>query len=429
MLADAYRIRAYPKKYEYIGNRRFVSKTIFRGKMSAIKRTAPSVDELVRRSSDMRRVVREAAEQTERARQVPPEIVSRMRDAGLFRIMQPAIYGGYEYGFEVLVRVVSEIGAGCGSAGWVFSLGIVHQWLLSTFPKQAQDEYFADPDALAFGSYAPTGKVSSADGGYRLSGRWAFTSGCDHASWLVLGAIVPDVSGGLSPSFFLLPKDDVHFDDNWFTVGLAGTGSKDTVVENAFVPAHRAVAISDLLKGATPGARAHKNPLYHQSLLSVLPFCLVAPLLGIAEGALADFVDMARTRNTRGAVMGGNNPISEFATIQARVAEATGSICAARSIIFESLDAASAAATAGTQADPKLRLSNRLKQSFSARLLAQAVNALFLATGGQGIFTAAPIQRAWRDIHAGSMHVSLAWDAVSTMYGQYALGLEPKGQY
>jgi resorcinol 4-hydroxylase (FADH2) len=93
------------------------------------------------------------------------------------------------------------------------------------------------------------------------------------------------------------------------------------------------------------------------------------------------------------------------------------------------LDAASAAATAGTQADPKLRLSNRLKQSFSARLLAQAVNALFLATGGQGIFTAAPIQRAWRDIHAGSMHVSLAWDAVSTMYGQYALGLEPKGQY
>jgi alkylation response protein AidB-like acyl-CoA dehydrogenase len=184
-----------------------------------------------------------------------------------------------------------------------------------------------------------------------------------------------------------------------------------------------------LLKGATPGAKAHKNPLYHQSLLSVLPFCLVAPLLGIAEGALADFVDMARTRNTRGAVMGGKNPISEFATIQARVAEATGSICAARSIILESLGAASAAATAGTQADPKLRLSNRLKQSFSARLLAQAVNALFLATGGQGIFTATPIQRAWRDIHAGSMHVSLAWDAVSTMYGQYALGLEPKGQY
>lgn len=176
MLADAYRVRAYPEKYDYIGNCRFVSKTISRGKMNAIKRTTPpSVDELVRRSSDMRRVVREAAEQTERARQVSPEIVSRMRDAGLFRIMQPAIYGGYEYGFEVLVRVVSEIGAGCGSAGWLFSLGVVHQWLLSTFPKQAQDEYFADPDALAFGSYAPTGKVSSADGGYRLSGKWAFT--------------------------------------------------------------------------------------------------------------------------------------------------------------------------------------------------------------------------------------------------------------
>ena len=153
------------------------------------------------------------------------------------------------------------------------------------------------------------------------------------------------------------------------------------------------------------------------------------PLLGAAEGALADFVDMAKVRATRGAVTGGANRMAEFATVQARVAEATGSIEAARLLTLRALENALAAAYAGQQSELDLRLRNRLSQSFSARLVVQAIDALFQAAGGQGIFTAKPIQRAWRDIHAGAVHVSLTWDAVSTMYGQYAPGLDPKGQY
>ena len=121
--------------------------------------------------------------------------------------------------------------------------------------------------------------------------------------------------------------------------------------------------------------------------------------------------------------------MAEFATIQSRIAEATGAIEAARLLMLDGLQAALAAAVAGTQGDRNLRLGNRLKQTFAARLLVQAVDALFQAAGGQGIFLDGPIQRAWRDIHAGAMHVSLTWDAVSTLYGQYVLGLEPKGQY
>jgi resorcinol 4-hydroxylase (FADH2) len=394
--------------------------------------SAPSVDELVTRSLGIGRFVRECAEQVELKRQVSSEAVSRIRQAGLFRTLQPAIYGGYEYGFDALLRVVTPIGAGCGSTGWIFSLGIVHQWLIAAFPKQAQDEYFADPDALAFGSYPPVGKVVPVDGGFRLSGVWGFTSGCDHARWVVLGGLIPSESNSGSssgPSFFLLPITDVRFDDNWFTMGLAGTGSKNTVVNNVFVPAHRVVSIGDLLIGAAPGAKLHDNALYRQSLLSVLPFCLVAPLFGIADGALTDFLAMAKVRTTRGAVTGGNSRIAEFATIQNRVAEATGAIEAARLLILDGLQVALAAAAAGTQSDRNLRLGNRLKQTFAARLLVQAVDTLFQAAGGQGIFVEKPIQRAWRDIHAGAMHVSLTWDAVSTMYGQYVLGLEPKGQY
>ena len=132
--------------------------------------------------------------------------------------------------------------------------------------------------------------------------------------WSLAGSFYQNSNGGGSagPSFFLLPITDVRLDDNRFTMGLAGTGSKNTVVNNVFVPAHRAVAIADLLVGGTPGAKLHNKALYRQSLLSVLPFCLVAPLLGIADSALADFLNMAKIRTTRGAVSGGNNRMAEF---------------------------------------------------------------------------------------------------------------------
>jgi alkylation response protein AidB-like acyl-CoA dehydrogenase len=374
-------------------------------------------------------VARQLAERTESDRQVSSEVIERVRKAGLFRIMQSAEYGGYECGFEALIRVVAAVAAGCCSSGWVVSLGIVHQWLIAAFPPQAQDEYYSDPDAIAFGSYAPVGKAVSADGGYRLSGVWSFTSGCDHGRWLVLGGMVPPNGDPAPKPAFFLPISDVRLDDNWYTMGLAGTGSNNSIATDAFVPAHRVVAVSDLLAGRTPGAKIHNNPLYRQSMLSALPFALVAPLLGAAEGALVDFLDMAKVRITRGAVAGGNNRMGEFATVQTRVAEATGSIEAARLMMLQALENALAAAAAGRQSDLDLRLRNRLSQSFSVRLIVQAIDALFQAAGGQGIFTAKPIQRAWRDIHAGALHVSLTWDAVSTMYGQYALGLDPKGQF
>jgi alkylation response protein AidB-like acyl-CoA dehydrogenase len=164
-------------------------------------------------------------------------------------------------------------------------------------------------------------------------------------------------------------------------------------------------------------------------MLSTIPFTLVSPILGVAEGALADFVEMAKVRSTRGAVAGGNNRMADFATIQSRVAEARASVDAARLTIHHWLGQAQIAAEAGTQADRDLRMRCRLGQSFSMRMLVQAIDALFLASGGQGIFTNKPIQRAWRDAHAGAIHVSMNWDAVSTMYGQHALGLEPRGQY
>jgi alkylation response protein AidB-like acyl-CoA dehydrogenase len=243
--------------------------------------------------------------------------------------------------------------------------------------------------------------------------------------------MLPASRSGDAPSaaLLLVPREDARIDDNWHTMGLAGTGSKNIVADDIFVPAHRVLAVSDLIAGTGPGTLLNTNPLYRQSFLAVVPITLVAPILGMAEGALADFVDMVRGRTTRGAVAGGNRRMAEFATIQSRVAEATGCIDAARLMLFRDIAETSAVAARGETTPLDMRLRNRLDHSFCTRLLVQAIDALFVASGGHGIFLEQKLQQVWRDAHAAAAHISLNWDAVGTMYGQYALGLEPKGQY
>jgi resorcinol 4-hydroxylase (FADH2) len=161
----------------------------------------------------------------------------------------------------------------------------------------------------------------------------------------------------------------------------------------------------------------------------VLPIAIVSPLLGMAEGALADFLDMAKVRTTLGAVAGGNRRMAELTTVQMRVAEATGLIDAARLLMFRDLAEAFETVARGEPISVDVRLRNRRDQAFCVRLLVQAIDLLFLAAGGQGLFLDHPLQRSWRDAHAASSHISLNWDSTGSMYGQYMLGLEPKGQY
>lgn len=389
----------------------------------------PSVAEIVRRAEQIGEIAKARALETEKARSVATDIVHAMRDAELFRILQPRRYGGFEYGYDVFVESVAAVASGDGSTGWVYSLGAVHQWLMACFPAEAQDEVWGqNRDAIAAVSYAPTGNAVPTAGGYRISGRWAFASGCDNADWGILGGIIP-FADGPKPGFFLVPKRDFVIHDDWNTMGLAGTGSKTLVVDDALIPSYRAAAFADLLVGNCPGSAVNTNPLYKQPLLAVVPNCLVAPTLGMARGALKQFKDDIGGRTTRGAVAGGNNRMTEFTTVQMRVAEATASIDAAQLMIHRDLRETSALVERGQTVDVAMRMRNRLTHSFATRLLVQAVDAIFLAAGGSALGLNSPLQRFWRDIHAASSHISLNWDSVSAMYGQHIFGLEPRGQY
>jgi resorcinol 4-hydroxylase (FADH2) len=389
----------------------------------------PDVSELMARARDIAVVARERAQQTEVERRVGDDMIARIRQANLFRIMQPQAYGGFEYGFEVFAEVEAIIASGCGSTGWVFGLLASQQWLLACFSKEAQDEVWQDRNALSTGTYAPVAQAVAVDGGYRVTGSGSFCSGCDNAQWQFLGGMIPQASGSPQPGFFTLRTADITIDDNWRTMGLAGTGSKSIVAKDAFVPHHRVLPFAQLIDATAPGMRASANPLYKQSFLAVLPIAIVAPVLGMAEGTLATFLDMAKVRTTRGAVAGGNRKMAELTTIQLRVAEATACIDASRLLMFRDLREAFAMAERGEAVSLDVRLRNRRDQAFCVRLLVQAIDALFLAGGGQSLFLDHPLQRFWRDAHAAAAHISLNWDSAGSMFGQYMLGLEPKGQY
>jgi len=389
----------------------------------------PSIAELLTRAEKVGAIARERAPEFEKARQVSSDLVELMRELELFRVMQPKRFGGFEYGYDVFVEAVSRVASGDGSTGWVYSLGAVHPWMIACYPEEAQHDFWRDSyDTVAAVSYAPAGKAAPAPGGYRLSGRWSFASGVDNASWGIVGGIIP-MADGAKPGFFLVPKSDYTIHDDWNTMGLCGTGSKTIVVEDAFIPEHRVVTFQQMLTGQTPGTAINTNPIYRQPMLAVVPNCLVSPALGMARGALQAFIDQVGNRTTRGAVAGGNNRMSEFATVQLRVAEATASIDAAQLMVHRDIRETSEAVHAGKTVDVDLRLRNRLTHAFATKLCVQAVDAVFVAMGGSALGMHHPVQRFWRDIHAASSHISLNWDAVGSMYGQHVFGLEPKGQY
>lgn len=376
------------------------------------------------------------ARSTEEARRVPAEHIKALREIGYFDAVKPRVFGGQAGPFADLVAANMEVSAACASTGWVAGLLSAHQWLLAMFPPQAQADVWGETsDALLCGSYAPVRMAQAAPGGYRLTGEWAFASGCENADWALCAAILPaEAEAKPVPAFLLVPATAYAIKDTWHVVGLAGTGSKTLVLEDVFIPGHRVLTFPQATSGLTPGGQHHApEGLFNMPLLTGIPSCLASAAVGAAKGALGAYVEQVGTRVTRGAVAGGNNRMAEFPTIQLRVAEAAASVDAAAEILLRDVRRAQALAQARLEGVAEFsvedRLVSRRGQSFAVSLALRAVQALNDSTGGVGLDLANPVQRAWRDANAVGRHISMNWDAVGTMIGQSMLGLEPKGQY
>lgn len=400
--------------------------------MNDIVPAVTSQTELISRARSLAKLLYEKSDETERNRRISSEIIGEMRDREFFRLLLPRRFGGFEYDLNTLVRIVSELSASCGSSGWVAGLLMIHQWLCAQFPIEVQEELWGDnSDTIIAGSYAASAQAEPENGGYRISGKWPFASGCDHADWALLGVTFPPKGNDeqTQQGFLLVKESEFSIQDDWFVVGLAGTGSKTVVCDDQFIPERRRVLLAELNTGLTPGAKALDSPLYRIPLLSALPSSIISPALGILDGAIRDFISATGTKQTRGAVVAGGAKVAEFATVQGRVGEASASLAAGKALVHSELRKIQKHSKSGKPFAIDQRIQARLSQAFSVRLAVQGIDAIYGATGGAGLYLGHRIQRAWRDIHAVSHHVSLNWDAVSTMYGQHSLGLEPKGQY
>ena len=274
--------------------------------------------------------------------------------------------------------------------------------------------------------------AQAVDGGYLVTGKWHFASNVDNSQWALLGVQFPAAEKG-APSdagFLLVPCDAYAIEDNWHVAGQSGTGSKTVVVENpTFVPGHRKVTFAQLSSNSPPGSQVNPSSIYRIPFLSAVPVCLVSPLLGTAQGAVEAFIELCGNRVTRGAVAGGGNRLSQFFPVQSRLAEASAAVDAARLLLYRDTAEVERIAASGSAIDVETRIRNRRDHAYAARLSHNAVEALFASVGGNGLALDQPVQRMWRDANAIARHISLNWDAVSSMVGQYLLGLEPKGQY
>jgi 3-hydroxy-9,10-secoandrosta-1,3,5(10)-triene-9,17-dione monooxygenase len=376
-----------------------------------------------RRVDDIVPAIASRAEQCERDRRVPEESIKALVDAGITRALQPTRWGGLEVHPLDFYEAVSRIGEACASTAWVTSILGVHSWQLAMFSLEAQAEVWEhDATTLVSSSYAPTGTVEPVPGGYRVSGRWNFSSGCEHARWAFLGGIVPDgtVTWGGLPDIrtFLLPRDDYVIDDVWYTAGLAGTGSQDVVVDGAFVPEHRTLPFAHLITGEWPGREADPSALYHVPFAAIFVNCLAAPAIGNARAAAERFVAQCSAKVAR--AKPGRDPLEGW--IRRTVAENAADLSAVtlqrRHDMHEMMDAAAAGETAPLEQ----RARYRWHAARAACISAGVVDRLFDAGGGHGIYLDSPDQRAFRDGRVMAVHAYTHRDKAAEVYSRVALG-------
>jgi 3-hydroxy-9,10-secoandrosta-1,3,5(10)-triene-9,17-dione monooxygenase len=366
-------------------------------------------------------VLRERAQETENARRVPDESIKSLQEVGFFKLLQPKSYGGYEADPVSFYTAVKLIASACGSTGWVASILGVHPWHVALFEPQAQEDVWAtDVDTRISSSYAPMGKATVVPGGYRLSGRWSFSSGCDHATWALLGG--PAFEDGKPVDFctYLLPIEDYTIIDVWDTVGLRGTGSNDILVEDVFVPQHRALSFAATSRCKTPGQRLNPGPLYQLPYGSVHPSTITAPIIGMAQGAYDAHVEHQRER-VRAAYAGEQSREDPF--VKVRIAEAATEIDAAWLQLTRNIDELYQLAGRGEKLPFSTRLRVRRDQVKGTERAIAAIDRLFDNSGGRALRAGTPIQRFWRDAHAGRVHAANDPERAYTMFGTGEFGL------
>lgn len=383
----------------------------------------PTPEQVIQNARALQPALRERARQTQLDRKVPDITVKEMQAAGLFRVLQPKRWGGYEMDPQVFFDVQFALAEACMSTAWIYGVIAVHNWQMALFDLQAQEDVWKDDTSvLIASSYMPVGKVERVEGGLKFSGRWAFSSGCDHCDWVFLGGVVPPDANNPAPDYrtFLVPRKDFEIVDTWHTFGLQGTGSKDIVVKDAIVPEYRTLSSMASFKGENPGPDSHTIPLYKIPFGQIFPRAVSSSSIGALQGAIHAYRDVASKR------IGSNSgsKTAEDPHAQMAVAHAQAVVDKLYLKLRANFDQLMTDARAGRPTELNTRIQYRYESAAVPEECLNAALELQKMCGGRAIFTDAPLQRFVLDILAGRAHVANNPYTFGKNYGGIQLGLE-----
>jgi len=351
-------------------------------------------------------------------RRVPQDNIDALQEAGFFLTLQPRRWGGYEVDPQDFFRMHLAIAENCMSTAWASGIVAVHAFQLALMDERAQQDVWGENiHTRISSSYAPLGKVTEVEGGFRLSGRWGWSSGSDHCTWVFLGAICPD--GGFRS--FLVPRGDYEIVDTWHAMGLQGTGSNDIVVNDVFVPDYRTHKAEDGFLGTNPGVTADSAPLYRLPWAQLFVRVVSTPAIGAARDAL----DLYR-QLVVGKASGDVTKLAGDTATQERIAAAITSIDEMEAILFRNFDRMMAQVTAGEEVPVLERIKYRYQASVVIERCMAVIDSLFASAGGGSVFLGSEIQQRFLDIHTGRAHVANNPTSFARNLGSVLLGNDSK---
>ncbi len=328
-----------------------------------------------------------------------------LRDTGVIKMLQPAEFGGTEAHPRDFAETVMKIASYDGSTGWVAGIVGVHPWEMAMADRKVQEEIWAeDTNTWIASPYAPMGILKPVDGGYIFNGRWQFSSGTDHCDWIFLGAFMGDADGNMAmpPRNFhvILPRQDYTIvEDSWDVVGLRGTGSKDIIVKDAFIPEYRVIDFMHMMDGTALRNSGLTNPTFGVPFTSIFPLGITSAVIGICEGALANHMAYQKKRVQITGTKAKDDPYVMYA-----ISAAAEEIKASRTAMLDNISRFYDKAAAGEKVSLHERAESRRTQVAAAWRAVRAMDEIVARSGGNGLRMDNPIQRFWRDGHMGMVH-------------------------
>lgn len=395
-----------------------------------------TVDELLRRADALVPLLRSRQSECEAAGELPRDTHDRFLAAGFYRILQPRIFGGYEFALPDFIRVMLAVARGCSDSAWVLALTSGHTVLAAQLEESVQREVFGPAgDFRAPGVGMPAGIAVPADGGLRVKGAWDYASGCDLATHFFGSTMVrdPQTNALLGNAWILFDRDQFTIVDNWNVFGMQGTGSRRVIIEDAFVRAGRALWMSDgagLPVRKQPGQAVHANPMYHGWLSPLLISEVAAVSVGAARGALDTYGEILQNKKANFAPFHARANEIEF---QQHFGEAQALIDTAEAALLQmTADYMGLVHKHAASRAPLLDEQERrfvLIEQQVIRLAWEAVELMFRTSGTSAAAKSSPLGRALRNLAVIRTHVTLQTDHSATNAGRLHFGLPPLSRF